>query len=128
LDIELDDLRRELEGSMGPASKKAKGSPRFTPVAKSALAHAASEAMRFGHNYIGCEHLLIGVVAEEEGLAAQVLARMGIELRSTRRAVTTVLSGFVHAKQSLAAGGVTPTPELVAIVARLEAIEKKLAG
>jgi ATP-dependent Clp protease ATP-binding subunit ClpA len=128
LDIELDDLRRELEGSMSPASKKAKGSPRFTPFAKSALAHAASEAMRFGHNYIGCEHLLLGVIAEEEGLAAQVLQRMGVELRSTRRAVTTALSGFVHAKQSLVAGGVTPTPELIDIVKRLEAIEQKLAG
>jgi ATP-dependent Clp protease ATP-binding subunit ClpC len=128
LDIELADLRAELEGSMGPAGKKVKDHPRFTPLAKSALAHAASEAMRFGHNYIGCEHLLLGVVAEEEGLAAQVLQRMGVELRTTRRAVTTALSGFVHAKESLAAAGVTPTPELVDVVKRLEAIEKKLAG
>ena len=128
LDIELADLRVELEGAMGPASKKGKDRPRFTPLAKSALSQAAGEAMRLGHNYIGCEHLLLGVLAEEEGLASQVLRNMGLKLRSTRRAVTTALSGFVHAKESLGVGGAAPTSELADIVKRLEAIEQKLTG
>ena len=128
MDIELADLRAELEASMGPASKKKKDTPRFTPSAKSALAHAAQEAMRFGHNYIGCEHLLLGVLAIEEGLASQVLRRMGVELRTTRRAVTAALSGFVHAKQEIAGSGSVPTSQLADVVKRLEAIEKKLAG
>jgi ATP-dependent Clp protease ATP-binding subunit ClpC len=127
LDIELDDLRTELEGSMGPASKKQKDHPRFTPLAKSSLALATQEAMRFGHNYIGCEHLLLGILAEEEGLGSQVLRRMGVELRTTRRAVTSALSGFVHAKQEIAGTGSAPTTQLADIVKRLEAIEKKLA-
>ena len=127
LDIELDDLRAELEGSMGAASKKQKPHPRFTPLAKSALALATQEAMRFGHNYIGCEHLLLGILAEGEGLGSQVLRRMGVELRTTRRAVSTALSGFVHAKQEIAGSPDVPTTQLADLVKRLEAIEKKLA-
>ena len=130
LDIALDDLRVELEGSISPTVKKAraKDHPRFSPIAKSALAHAASEAMRFGHNYIGCEHLLLGILAEEKGLGAQVLQRMGVELRTTRRAVTTALSGFVHAKQELGVPASAPAGQLADILRRLEAIEQRLAG
>jgi ATP-dependent Clp protease ATP-binding subunit ClpC len=122
LDVDPDDVRAELEASMGPATGKAVGHARFTPLAKSALATAVQEALRMGHNYIGCEHLLLALVAEEKGLAGQVLRRLGVELRTTRMAVTSTLSGFVQGKQQ---------PErsesvLNAILARLDAIESRL--
>jgi ATP-dependent Clp protease ATP-binding subunit ClpC len=85
------------------------------------------------HNYIGCEHLLLGILATEEGLASQVLRRMGAELRTTRRAVVTALSGFVHAKQTLtaapsAAASVPADDDAMAkILQRLDAIEKRLS-
>ncbi len=131
LEIEPDDLRAELEASMGPSDAKSVRRARFTPVAKAALATAVQEALRMGHNYIGCEHLLLAVVAEEEGLASQVLRRMGVELRTTwaSMAVTAELSGYLQAKQSAASSSATATATtLEEILKRLEAIEERLAS
>ena len=128
LDVELTDLRSELVASMGPAGEKAEGHIPFTPLAKRALEATAKEALSMVHNYIGCEHLLLGLLATEEGLASQVLRRMGLELRTTRRATTTVLSGFVHAKQNPPASVPADVSEdaLQQILRRLDAIEQRL--
>ena len=83
--------------------------------------------MTLGHNYIGCEHVLLGLIAEDEGLAGRVLRRMGIELRTTRRAVVTALSGFVHAQQKSPPPSAEPT-DLREIRQRLDAIERQLEG
>jgi ATP-dependent Clp protease ATP-binding subunit ClpC len=129
LEIEADDLRAELEASMGPPGAKSAKRARFTPVAKAALGTAVQEALRMGHNYIGCEHLLLALVAEEEGLASQVLRRMGVELRTTRMAVTAELSGYLQAKQTAAAATATASATtLEEILRRLEAIEGRLPG
>src|SRR5437868_3916189 len=77
--------------SMGPPAGAVEGHIPFTPLAKRALEATAKEALSMVHNYIGCEHLLLGLLATEEGLASQVLRRMGVELRTTRRATTTAL-------------------------------------
>src|SRR6476646_2269524 len=100
LDIELTDLRAELLASMGPASGAVTGRIAFTPLAKQALEATATEALGLLHHYIGCEHLLLGLIATEQGLASEVLRRMGVERLTTRRAVVTALSGFVHAQQN----------------------------
>jgi ATP-dependent Clp protease ATP-binding subunit ClpC len=89
------------------------------------------------HNYIGCEHLLLGLLATEEGLASQVMRRMGVELRTTRRTVATVLAGVVHAKAQPAPAAApvvaaaateqsAPEAALQEILRRLEAIERRL--
>jgi len=131
LEIEPTDVRGELVASMDPAGRKARTTaPPFTPLAKRALEQATNEAHGLGHNYIGCEHLLLGLLATDDGLAQLVLQRMGLELRTTRRAVVTALAGFVHARDqhvhhpSAAPIGAT----LDDVVARLEAIEQRLAG
>jgi ATP-dependent Clp protease ATP-binding subunit ClpA len=127
LDIELADLRGELVASMDPPGARAKGDLPFNPLAKQALEDTTKEAHSLGHNYVGCEHLLLGLLATEDGLASQVLRRMGLELRTTRRAVIGMLAGVVHARAVEAA---TPSPNdaLAQILRRLDAIEKRLAG
>jgi ATP-dependent Clp protease ATP-binding subunit ClpC len=128
LDVEPDDVHGELVASLGPATKGAGEQVPFTPLAKQALELTTKEALGLGHNYVGCEHLLLGLLATEEGLASQVLRRMGVELRTTRRAVVTVLSGFVHARQQQVSQPSPPPSTLEEILRRLEAIEHHLAG
>jgi ATP-dependent Clp protease ATP-binding subunit ClpC len=128
LEIEIDDLRTELRASMTASDKPAKEPIPLTPLAKKALELTTLEALQLGHNYIGCEHLLLGLLAVEEGLASKVLRRMGLELRTTRRAVVTALYGFVHALENpRRVQEATPVRVLVdEILQRLESIERKL--
>jgi ATP-dependent Clp protease ATP-binding subunit ClpC len=98
----------------------------FTPLAKEALEAAAREALALGHNYVGCEHQLLGLVAVEEGLASQVLRRMGVELRTTRRSVVTALSGFIQASEQRT-NQIEPDA-LYEILRRLEALEERLVS
>jgi ATP-dependent Clp protease ATP-binding subunit ClpC len=97
----------------------------FTPLAKRALELTITEAQCLGHNYVGCEHLLLGLLSTEDGLASQILQRMGLELRTTRRAVVTALGGSVHARQQppTASGSDAALEE---ILRRLDAIERRL--
>ncbi len=139
LDIEPPDLRAELAASMPrpPAvAKPGTGRARFSAEAKSTLEAALKEALGFGHNYIGCEHLLLGLLATEEGLASQVMRQMGLELRTTRRAVASVLANFTPAQRTWS-GTDAPEPDdrtsardpvLEQILERLDAIEGRLAG
>jgi len=127
LDIEIDDLRGELTASMGPPTEQPHGQIPFTPLAKRALELTAKESMALGHNYIGCEHVLLGLTAEDGGVAGKVLRRMGVELRTTRRAVVAALSGFVHATET-ATGPNVEREDLAEIRQRLEAIERRLEG
>ena len=130
LDIEIDDLRAELDASMGPATDPGPEPVPFTPLLKSSLEAATREALSMGHNYIGCEHLLLGLLATEEGLASKVLRRMGVELRTTKRAVVVMLTGFVHARETLGAdaGASDTTAALAEIVRRLDALEQRAAS
>lgn len=129
LEVEAEDLRAELLASLSPAGGRAQDKAPFTPLAKQALERAATEAASFGHNYIGCEHLVLGLVSVEDGLASQVLRRMGVELRTTRRAVTAALSGYVQAVERTGRPGSGSTEQTLAeILRRLAAIEDRLAS
>jgi ATP-dependent Clp protease ATP-binding subunit ClpC len=125
---ELADLRAELIAWMAPPTDPAKGRIRFTALAKQALEATTREAFGMGHNYIGCEHVLLGLIATEEGLASEVLRRMGVERLTTRRAVITALSGFVHAQQNPAVRPSDAADTLQEIRRRLDVIERRLAG
>jgi ATP-dependent Clp protease ATP-binding subunit ClpC len=126
LGIELTDLRAEVLGSMGPPSNRVEGRIAFTLLAKHVLEATTAEARGMGHNYIGCEHLLLGLIAIEEGLASEVLRRMSVERLTTRRTVITALSGFVHARQNPAPAR-DGSDTLQQILQRLDAIERRLA-
>lgn len=116
--------------SLDPSPADVAGDLAFTPPAKQAFEATTKEALTLGHNYIGCEHLLLGLLATEDGLASQVLRRMGVELRTTRMAVVTALFGLVHGQAPAPAPAPAPAASAVLdeILRRVEAIEQRLAG
>jgi ATP-dependent Clp protease ATP-binding subunit ClpA len=122
LDIEIDDLRLELDASMGPATEPGPEKLPFTPLFKQSLEAAVREALGLGHNYVGCEHLLLGLLATEDGLASKVLRRMGVDQRTAKRTVVATLAGFVQARETLDVTGDT-NAQLAEILRRLDALE-----
>ncbi|WP_199513520.1 Clp protease N-terminal domain-containing protein [Nucisporomicrobium flavum] len=106
---------------------------RFSTAAANAVELTVSEAVGMGHNYVGCEHLLIGLAGEPDGLAGRTLRDVGADPRSTRRAVTAALIGFAHLRATTAAqppaeGLLTAVrAELAPLVRRIEALENRLA-
>jgi ATP-dependent Clp protease ATP-binding subunit ClpC len=94
LDVDLDTLRREVEALVGRGQQPMPGQHiPFTPQAKKVLELALRESVQLGHDYIGTEHLLLGLVREGEGPAAQVLQQRGIELNMVRQEVIRLLHG-----------------------------------
>jgi ATP-dependent Clp protease ATP-binding subunit ClpA len=106
---------------------------RFDAAAANALELAVTEAQALGHNYIGCEHLLLGLVAEPEGIAGQLLRARGAEPRLTRRAVAAALAGYVHLRAQGQGGGqgggqeAAPAPGQNAAAAMKTALESVAA-
>jgi len=93
LGISLEAVREKVEETMGAPSTAAGGSPPFTPRAKKVLELSLREALQLGHNYIGTEHILLGLVREGEGVAARVLVDLGADLSRVRQQVIQLLSG-----------------------------------
>ena len=90
--VELDDARERVVGIVGSDFNKGpSGSPPFTPRAKKVLELSLREALQLGHNYIGTEHILLGLIREGEGVGAQVLVALGAEAEEVRGAVITLL-------------------------------------
>jgi len=94
LGISLEAVREKVEETIGPAGSAPTGSPPFTPRAKKVLELSLREALQLGHNYIGTEHMLLGLVREGEGVAAQVLISLGADLSRVRQTVIQLLSGY----------------------------------
>ena len=92
---------------------------KFTERARNVLSLAQEEAQRFGHNYIGTEHLLLGLVREEEGVAAKVLRNLGVELTSVRNSIEFVLGHGDHVVRG--ESGLTPRAKKVIALAVDEA-------
>jgi ATP-dependent Clp protease ATP-binding subunit ClpC len=93
LGVSLEAVRGKVEETIGPAGSSTTGSPPFTPRAKKVLELSLREALQLGHNYIGTEHMLLGLVREGEGVAAQVLVSLGADLPRVRQEVIQLLSG-----------------------------------
>jgi ATP-dependent Clp protease ATP-binding subunit ClpC len=94
LGISLPAVRAAVEETIGPAGSEPMGSPPFTPRAKKVLELSLREALQLGHNYIGTEHMLLGLVREGSGVAAQVLVGLGAELSRVRQEVIKLISGY----------------------------------
>ena len=95
LGISLDAVRQRVEDMIGQGSSAPiEGHIPFTPRAKKVLELALREGLQLGHNYIGTEHILLGLVREGEGVAAQVLVQMGADLDRVRHATIQLLSGY----------------------------------
>jgi ATP-dependent Clp protease ATP-binding subunit ClpC len=92
LEVSLENIRLEIEKLVQPGpTTQIIGDIPFTPRAKKALELAAEEARSLGHNYIGTEHLLLGLIREGEGIASQVLLNLGMDLNSVRNEVMNLL-------------------------------------
>lgn len=97
MDIEPGQVGRDLaQRTPAPPPGEAGPARRFSGTAANALEFAVTESTSLGHNYVGCEHLLLGLVAEPDGTAGQVLRGLGADPRLTRRAVVAALAGYVH--------------------------------
>lgn len=91
--VSRDDVVREIESRIGRGDQAAKrGHLPFTPRSKKALEHALKHAHDLGHNYIGTEHVLLGLISEDEGVAAQILAGRDVTPARARDAVVTTLT------------------------------------
>ena len=94
LNIRLDAVRREVEEIIGQGQAVPRGHIPFTPRAKKVLELSLREALQLGHNYIGTEHILLGLIREGEGVAAQVLQKLGADLIRVRQTVIQLLAGY----------------------------------
>jgi len=94
LGISLEAVRQQVEEVIGQGQQAPSGHIPFTPRAKKVLELSLREALQLGHNYIGTEHILLGLIREGEGVAAQVLVKLGADLSRVRQQVIQLLSGY----------------------------------
>ena len=87
-------MRGQVEELIGQGGSSPSGHIPFTPRAKKVLELSLREALQLGHNYIGTEHILLGLIREGEGVAAQVLVKLGADLSRVRQQVIQLLSGY----------------------------------
>ena len=109
MEISLDKVRTEVEKVIGRGDGTPQGQIGFTPRAKRVLELAFDEARQLGHTYIGTEHILLGLIREGEGVAAQVLKNLGADLDKVRRQVVDLLGGGSPASAKSSRGRKTPT-------------------
>jgi ATP-dependent Clp protease ATP-binding subunit ClpC len=117
LGISLEAVRSQVEEIIGQGGSSPSGHIPFTPRAKKVLELSLREALQLGHNYIGTEHILLGLIREGEGVAAQVLVKLGADLSRVRQQVIQLLSGYqgpsgstggARGEQTPASAGVGP--------------------
>jgi ATP-dependent Clp protease ATP-binding subunit ClpC len=117
LGISLEGVRSQVEEIIGQGQQAPSGHIPFTPRAKKVLELSLREALQLGHNYIGTEHILLGLIREGEGVAAQVLVKLGADLNRVRQQVIQLLSGYQGKEPAEASTGgrsdATPSTSLV---------------
>jgi ATP-dependent Clp protease ATP-binding subunit ClpA len=132
-EVPLDSLRQALEQrdlTEPPAAEPSAEALRMSPAAMLVLELAVSEALALGHNYVGAEHFLLGLVAEPDGSGGQVLRSFGLEPRGARKAVAAALVGYAHLR---ATGPTVPAADPMAafsallqpLVERIERLEAR---
>jgi ATP-dependent Clp protease ATP-binding subunit ClpC len=113
LGISLEGVRQQVEEIIGQGQQAPSGHIPFTPRAKKVLELSLREALQLGHNYIGTEHILLGLIREGEGVAAQVLVKLGADLNRVRQQVIQLLSGYQGKEPAGTASEGTPSTSLV---------------
>jgi ATP-dependent Clp protease ATP-binding subunit ClpC len=131
LDISLDAVREQVEEIIGRGQEAPSGPVPFTPRAKKVLALSLRESLQLGHNYIGTEHILLGLLREGDGVAAQVLVRLGADLNRVRQQVIQLLHGFQRRDVESAGsrpGGRAPADLSDDALARSDALDRRLTA
>ncbi len=113
LGISLEAVRSQVEEIIGQGQQAPSGHIPFTPRAKKVLELSLREALQLGHNYIGTEHILLGLIREGEGVAAQVLVKLGADLNKVRQQVIQLLNGYQAKEPAGTASEATPSTSLV---------------
>ncbi len=106
MNISLQAVREQVQDIIGRGQTAPSGHIPFTPRAKKVLELSLREALQLGHNYIGTEHILLGLIREGEGVAAQVLQKLGADLNRVRQQVIQLLSGYAGGEPGKAGAGV----------------------
>jgi ATP-dependent Clp protease ATP-binding subunit ClpA len=131
LGISLDAVRQQVEEIIGRGQEAPSGPVPFTPRAKKVLALSLRESLQLGHNYIGTEHILLGLLREGDGVAAQVLVRLGADLNRVRQQVIQLLHGYsVQDVESAGSGpgGRAPADLPDDALARFDALDRRLTA
>jgi Clp amino terminal domain, pathogenicity island component/UvrB/uvrC motif len=128
LGISLVAVRQQVEEIIGQGQQPTPGHIPFTPRAKKVLELSLREALQLGHNYIGTEHILLGLIREGHGVAAQVLAKLGADLDRVRQQVIQLLQEHPAEEAASARSSAPELRLLPAVKARLDAVEGRLAA
>jgi ATP-dependent Clp protease ATP-binding subunit ClpC len=127
LGISLDAVRQQVEEIIGQGQQAPSGHIPFTPRAKKVLELSLREALQLGHNYIGTEHILLGLIREGDGVAAQVLVKLGADLNRVRQQVIQLLHGYQGKEPASAESGLADLADrLTSLAARLAVVERQL--
>jgi ATP-dependent Clp protease ATP-binding subunit ClpC len=127
MQISLDAARQQVESIIGRGQEPVgDGHIAFTPRAKKVLELSLREALQLGHNYIGTEHILLGLIREGDGVAALVLVNLGSDLNRARQQVIQLLHGYQGRRTSIATIGEELADRLASMAARLAVIERRL--
>jgi ATP-dependent Clp protease ATP-binding subunit ClpC len=118
LGVSLDATRLRVEEIIGEGREMPPGHIPFTPRAKKVLELSLREALQLGHNYIGTEHILLGLIREGGGVAAQVLKELGADLDRVRQTVIQLLSGYAAGSEGPSVEGEAEMAEVTSEVAR----------
>src|SRR5512146_592945 len=116
LGISLEGVRSQVEEIIGQGQQAPSGHIPFTPRAKKVLELSLREALQLGHNYIGTEHILLGLIREGDGVAAQVLVKLGADLNRVRQQVIQLLHGYQGKEPTSAAAGSTESAPSTSLV------------
>ena len=127
LGISLEAVRSQVEEIIGQGGSSPSGHIPFTPRAKKVLELSLREALQLGHNYIGTEHILLGLIREGEGVAAQVLVKLGADLSRVRQQVIQLLSGYQGPSGSTGGGRSEQAPPVPASVPARAATTRRVA-
>jgi len=135
LGISLEAVRQQVEEIIGQGQQAPSGHIPFTPRAKKVLELSLREALQLGHNYIGTEHILLGLIREGEGVAAQVLVKLGADMNRVRQQVIELLHGQQREEEPEAEPAAPESGRagrgdrmLAEVLGRLGAIESRLSA
>ncbi|TDV55241.1 Clp protease N-terminal domain-containing protein [Actinophytocola oryzae] len=109
-----------------PTDRAETSTSRFSATAANALELTVVEALTLGHNYVGCEHLLLGLVAEPDGAAGELLRGLGVEARQVRQVVSAALAGYVHLQANTGGVAAAMGQALQPLLERLDRLEAKV--
>jgi ATP-dependent Clp protease ATP-binding subunit ClpC len=127
MQVSLDAARQQVESIIGRGQEPVgDGHIPFTPRAKKVLELSLREALQLGHDYIGTEHILLGLIREGDGVAAQVLVNLGCDLNGARHQVIRLLHGHQGRQPALSTIGEELGDRLASMAARLAVIERML--